>query len=94
MFKIHMDESGTIFFKGKFVAGRTDEAEGILNGLTASAVLDFSELKYMSSIGLGIVIATQKRLKAEGAQIRIVNASGHIRELFRITRFDEYVDIE
>lgn len=94
MFKIDVDESGTIFFRGKFVAGQTEEAEGILDGLDASAVLDFSELKYMSSVGLGIVIAAQKRLKAEGKEIRIVNASGHIRELFRITRFDEYIDIE
>ena len=94
MFKIHRDEAGVIFFEGKFVAGQTDAAEELLGGLAESAVLDFTELQYISSIGLGIVIATQKRLKENGAEIRIANASGHIRELFRITRFDEYVDIE
>jgi len=94
MFEIRVDESGTIFFKGKFVAGQTAEAEEIFGRLTSATVLDFSELKYMSSIGLGIVIAAQKRLKATGAEIRIINASNHIKELFRITRFDEYIDIE
>ena len=56
MFKIDIDESGTVFFRGKFVAGQTEEAERILDGLDASTVLDFGELKYMSSVGLGIAV--------------------------------------
>jgi anti-sigma B factor antagonist len=51
-------------------------------------------LDYISSAGLGILLATQKRLMASGHRLKIVNMSGHIRDIFHYTRFDTVFEIE
>ncbi len=56
MFEIWQDQSGVIHLKGMFVAGKSREAEELLDGITESTVLDFQYLKYISSSGLGILI--------------------------------------
>lgn len=94
MFDIWQDEEGIIHLKGMFVAGKSQKAEEILQGITTSTVLDFQELKYISSSGLGLLIKIQRRLDADGDKIKIINASDHIRELFTVTRFDLIFDIE
>jgi len=94
MFEIRQDETGIIHFKGMFVAGKSKAAEEILGEITASTTLDFRDLKYISSSGLGLLIKIQRRLDATGDKIKIINASDHIRELFTVTRFDLIFDIE
>jgi anti-sigma B factor antagonist len=93
MFDIWQDEAGVIHLKGMFVAGKSQKAEKILKGISASTVLDFKDLKYISSSGLGLLIKIQRRLDASGDKIKIINASDHIRELFTVTRFDLIFDI-
>ena len=94
MFDIWQDEVGVIHLKGMFVAGKSQSAEELLQGITASTVLDFKDLKYISSSGLGLLIKIQRRLDATGDKIKIIHASDHIRELFTVTRFDLIFDIE
>ncbi len=94
MFEIWQDDAGIIHLKGMFVAGKSQEAEKILDGITESKVLDFRNLKYISSSGLGILIKVQRGLDASGDKLKIINASDHIRELFTVTRFDLIFDIE
>jgi len=94
MFEILIDESGIIHLKGMFVAGKSQKAEDILEGLNENTILDFKDLKYISSSGLGLLIKVQKRLEASGAKLKIINSSDHIRELFAVTRFDMIFDIE
>lgn len=94
MFEINQNDSGIIFFKGMFVAGKSKAAEEVLDKITASTTLDFQDLKYISSSGLGILIKVQRRLDATGDKIKIINASDHIRELFTVTRFDLIFDID
>ncbi|MEN8005938.1 MAG: STAS domain-containing protein [Candidatus Krumholzibacteriota bacterium] len=94
MFEIIRDAEGVIHLKGMFVAGKSRKAEETLEGITESAVLDFKDLKYISSSGLGILIKVQRRLDATGSRLTIINASDHIRELFAVTRFDMIFDIQ
>jgi anti-sigma B factor antagonist len=94
MFEIWQDEAGVIHLKGMFVAGKSRKAEEILNEISTSTILDFRELKYISSSGLGILIKVQRRLDTSGEKIKIINASEHIRELFTVTRFDLIFDID
>jgi len=94
MFDIWQDESEVIHLKGMFVAGKSQVAEELLNGISENTTLDFKELKYISSSGLGILIKVQRRLDATGDKIKIINSSDHIRELFTVTRFDLIFDIE
>ena len=93
-FSIETADDGRIHLAGRFDAGKVNEANAVFDRITESTILDFNGLTYISSVGLGILIATQRRLEAEGKKLRIIGTSEHIRELFRITRFDILIDIE
>jgi len=62
--------------------------------VTATTSVDFKDLSYISSAGLGILMAAQKRLKENGQKLKLRNVAGHIRDVFRIARFDLIFDIE
>jgi anti-sigma B factor antagonist len=94
MFEIGRSDDKTIYLRGRFDASRTQKASEVFDSVQESVVLDFEGLRYISSVGLGILISTQRRLDAAGGKVRIVNASDHIKDLFKITRFDLLIDIE
>lgn len=47
--------------------------------------LDFTELVYLSSAGLRVLIAGQKKAEAKGASMIITGVSDEIMEVFEIT---------
>ena len=57
-------------------------------------MLDFADLEYLSSAGLRVLVATQKRVTAAEGTLRIVNASDDIREVFDITGLIDVFDVE
>jgi anti-anti-sigma factor len=57
-------------------------------------VLNFGELDYISSAGLGALFAAQKRLREAGKELKLVHLKPHIRELFAIAGFDKIFAIE
>ena len=61
---------------------------------TNKVVLDFADLEYLSSAGLRVLVATQKRVTAAEGTLRIVNASDDIREVFDITGLIDVFDVE
>lgn len=93
-FSIEKGNDGRIHVSGRFDAGRVNQANEVFETVTGDTIVDFSGLRYISSVGLGILVSAQQRLEATGHKLRIVGASDHIRELFRITRFDILIDIE
>jgi anti-sigma B factor antagonist len=50
-------------------------------------VLDFSELFYISSMGLRVLLQAKKELKQEGRKLTIKNMSSSIKEVFEMTGF-------
>lgn len=68
------------------------EVKGALTGVT-QLVLDFSQLEYLSSAGLRILLATQKIMNKQGTMvIRHVNET--ILEVFEVTGFSDLLTIE
>ena len=94
MFDIKRNENGEVVLSGRFDAAQTDKAKAIFDGLTATTSVDFKDLVYISSAGLGVLMATQKRLSENGHKLKLKNVSGHIREIFKIARFDLIFEIE
>lgn len=94
MFEIRTNESGVVVLCGRFDAAQVDTAKAILDRLTESTTLDLRDLEYISSAGLGVLMANQKRLRDNGQGLRLRNVTGHIREIFRIARFDLIFEIE
>ena len=94
MLEIREGEGGTVVLVGRFDASQTAGAEKVLDRLSGRAVLDVSELHYISSAGLGVLLKTQKRLVAAGGGLRLVNPNRHLRDLFRFSGFDRIFEIE
>ena len=59
-----------------------------------SLTMDFSDLEYISSAGLRVLIATQKTLKPDSIPFIIKNVNDNIKEVFRMSGFDKILKIE
>lgn len=68
------------------------EVKGALAGVT-ELVLDFSQLEYLSSVGLRVILAAQKIMNRQGKMVvRHVNET--IMEVFEVTGFCDILTIE
>jgi len=94
MFTINQKEDGEVVLTGRFDASRVAEADAILDRVTSTCRVNMKDLDYISSLGLGILLKTQKRLKTSGNEIILVNMNKLIRDVFRIARFDTIFKIE
>ena len=67
-----------------------DEEYGNFKSLT----LDINGVEYISSAGLRVLIATQKKLKADNIPFVIKNVNATVGEIFRMSGFDKILKIE
>jgi len=84
---------GKVHLRGRFDAAEVERARGVFDRIADSCVIDFSGLSYISSAGLGLLFATQKRLVDAGGALMLVNLNPHIREIFHIAGFDKIFEI-
>ena len=83
------------------VVGRLDtttapELEAAVMGSLAGVeklVLDFTELEYLSSAGLRVLLQAQKTMNKQGEMI-IKNVNETIHEIFEVTGFIDILTIE
>ncbi len=94
MFDVKTGDDGQILLSGRLDASQADKARAALDAITTSAVVNLKDLEYISSAGLGVLFAAQKRLKERGAAIKLVQLNQHIRDVFRYARFDLIFEIE
>jgi Anti-anti-sigma regulatory factor (antagonist of anti-sigma factor) len=94
MFELTITEDGQIHLSGRLDASQAESAKKEFDKVTLSAVVNFKDLDYISSAGLGILFAAQKRLKDAGQGLKLINMNQHIRDVFRYARFDLIFEIE
>ncbi len=93
MFEITRDANGTVSLHGRLDASQVENARSVLDQVTGTCTVDFAELSYIASAGLGLLFGTQKRLLDSGGGLTLVNLSPHIREIFQIAGFDHIFKI-
>jgi anti-sigma B factor antagonist len=93
MFEIETAPDGRILLSGRLDATQIDKAKEVLLSLRESRTVDFSELEYIASAGLGVLLATQKMLGTKGCSIRLVNLNNHIRDVLHFSGFDQIFEI-
>jgi anti-sigma B factor antagonist len=59
----------------------------------ASVTLDFSSVGYINSTGIALVVRLLADARRDGRPVRAVGLSPHYREIFRITRLSDFMDI-
>jgi anti-sigma B factor antagonist len=94
MFEFKIDENGQIHLSGRLDASQAEKAKKEFEKIAISAVVNFKDLEYISSAGLGVLFAAQKRLKDAGQGFKLINMNQHIRDVFRYARFDLVFEIE
>ena len=94
MFDIEVSDTGEVRLSGRLDSSQVDRARESLGAVQVSATVDFKNLDYISSAGLGLLLGTQKRLREAGKELKLVNLNSHIREIFRIAGFDQIFVIE
>lgn len=70
--------------------------EHLLNAVDAGKIyltIDFSNVQYLSSSYLSILVALDKKVKAEGGSVNICCLNQNISSIFSIARFDMIFDI-
>jgi anti-anti-sigma factor len=70
------------------------ELLGYIEGGCRRLLLDFSELNYISSAGLRIVLVAAKRIKAAGGRLVLAALNAQVNEVFEISGFNRILDIE
>ncbi len=75
---------------GNLDSTTSPEAQKALDAVLAGArtvALDFSELDYISSAGLRVLLGAAKQLRASGGTLRIFGLNQSVREVFEISGF-------
>ena len=69
--------------------------EEIRDGIdgVAELVFDFTDLAYVSSAGLRVLLSAQKTMNAKGSMV-VKNVSEDIQEIFDVTGFSNILTIE
>lgn len=88
----------TTFLTGKVYSQdaslfRDELLEQIDKGVTA-VTIDLSELTYIDSTGLGVLITINKRIKEKNGKIVITGAQGMVEQLLKRTRLDRVLTME
>ena len=83
--------------KGELDTSAAVEAEQVLNPLYKSdgrdIVIDCTDLEYIASSGLRILISILKGAKANGSKVIIKNMNDDIKNVFRLTGFINLCEI-
>lgn len=58
-----------------------------------AVILNFSDLEYMNSGGIGLLVTTLIRAQRSGHKLSAYGLSDHYREIFSLTRLDEAIGI-
>lgn len=79
-----------LVFEGRMDLASSMKTESRLNELlgegASKIIMDFEKLEYLSSSGLRVIIALEKKMKERGGLLVLSNMSETVENLFNITR--------
>ncbi len=83
--------------RGRLDAGSASlfeqECTGVIDAGEKQLVMDFSQLQYISSAGLRVILATVKRMKAKGGDVAICSLQPVVEDVFTVSGFATYLPI-
>ena len=68
------------------------ELKSSIRGVT-TLTYDFSNLEYISSAGLRVLLSAQKVMKKQGSMV-VRNVNSTVMEIFEVTGFSDFLTIE
>lgn len=99
--KSQLNESNSlwdVYLSGEIDVSTANEVkENLINLISkqsADIKLDMTNLDYIDSTGLGVLIGVLKRLKENDRDIYITNTKKNVRKIFNITGLDKIFKVE
>ncbi len=95
--KCYNESELTLSVEGRINSVTSKELDEEINnelGNFNSLILDFTDLEYISSAGLKVLIATQRKLKPDNIPFIIKNSNDVIMEVFLLSGVDRVLEIE
>ena len=90
------NESATLIVSGRLDTQTAPELENELDGILAGIkelTLDMTNLEYVSSAGLRVILKAQKTMNTQGS-MKLTGVNDSIMEVFDITGFLDILTIE
>jgi len=94
MFDVKLQNDDEVLLSGRFDASQQDKVDNILNQITKNCTVNFKDLQYISSAGLGSLLKAHVRLTGLGFSIKLIYMNSHIREVFKYSGLDKVFIIE
>ncbi len=94
MFEITRVDSNTVSLAGRLDAAAESRARQVFEGIETTCRLDFSELDYIASVGLGLLAAAQRRLLSTGDGLILTGLNPHLREVLSLAGFEGVFEFE
>ncbi len=94
--KTQNEKALTIALEGRLDTLTAPELEAVLNDALADAeelTFDFEKLDYISSAGLRVLLAAQKKMNRQGT-MKVIHTNEMIREIFEVTGFSDILTVE
>lgn len=89
MLDIRMEDGQRVTLSGRLDASTVGRAREVFESMTGSFVIDLSDLTYISSAGIGILMATFRRLGDAGETLTLENLSPRVEYVFRLAGLDK-----
>ena len=94
MLAIDYGQDGAVVLAGRLDAAQAPAAQTFLDGIQGTVTLDCTQLEYISSAGLGVLLKTQKRLLGAAGKLRLAGLKPHLRDVFVYSGFDQLFEID
>ena len=94
MFRLAPDGPGRVRLIGRLDAAEAETAGPEFARLEGPLVADCSELEYISSAGISVLLVTYKRLTAAGQTLRLTEVAPRIRNVFVYSGLAKLLGIE
>ena len=94
MFDIKVEGDGIVKLIGRLDASQTDRAREVLKEVEGPVTLDLSDLEYISSAGIGVIMETYKRLHGKSLSLRLVKLKPAVRAVFGFAGLERVLAIE
>jgi anti-sigma B factor antagonist len=83
-----------VHITGRLSVGRDCEdlewaVDELIRGNRKKVVFDLSELNYVDSMGVGILVVCSGRLRRAGGELRMASLQPRIAEIMKITKLDQ-----
>ena len=78
---------------GSNAAKFLESVEGVIDQNDNAVALDFSDLDYISSAGLRIMLLIAKDLRQRNVAFAVCSLSSSVNEIFMISGFDQIIDL-